>query len=259
MSIKVFINTHKDYEFPLHDDYIPLHVGSSLTSLKLPIQRDDNGKNISDKNGEFCELTGIFWAWKNTDYEYYGFCHYRRYFCLNDNHLVLKDSIIANPESLQEKFKKYSILLPKKRNYFIESIRSHYINAHHEDDLTLIESIIKKKFKDYAHSYEKVMSGTTISLFNMFVMKKTDFRNYCEWLFKILDIFELERNNQNDYKDYQKRVFGFLSERLLNVWVLKNFSENEILYLKVSNLEGENLLFKGYDLLKRKFFGFKKL
>ena len=56
---------------------------------------------------------------------------------------------------------------------------------------------------------------------NMFIMKKKLLDNYASWLFAIFD--ELEKNiDISNYDDYNKRIYGFLSERLFNVWVLNN-------------------------------------
>lgn len=50
------------------------------TPLDLGYQKDNEGDNISAKNPYYCELTGIYYAWKNIPAEYLGLVHYRRYF-----------------------------------------------------------------------------------------------------------------------------------------------------------------------------------
>ena len=100
------------------------------------------------------------------------------------------------------------------------------------------------------------MDGRRLSLFNMFVLRSELFNSYCNWLFSIL--FEVEKRiPYKEYGPYQGRVFGFLAERLLNVWVEKNISQEKIKYLPVVNLEGENLFIKAVGLLKRKISGQK--
>lgn len=61
---------------------MPIHVGKVLhPDVDLGIQRDDTGDNISLKNSSYCELTGMYWAWKNLrGVDVIGLCHYRRYF-----------------------------------------------------------------------------------------------------------------------------------------------------------------------------------
>ena len=96
------------------------------------------------------------------------------------------------------------------------------------------------------------MGGTKLSLFNMFCCKKTVIDRYFSWLFEIL--FALQKKiNYQVYDAYQQRVFGFMAERLFNVWLYHHKNELNIKYLKVVNIEGENILFKGFGLLKRHF------
>ena len=94
------------------------------------------------------------------------------------------------------------------------------------------------------------MNGTKLHLFNMFVMKREDFDRYMKWLFDIL--FELEKRiDISNYDSYQKRVFGFLSERLWNIWLdQEKLSTYE---LKVINIEGENFIKKVTTFMKRKY------
>ena len=85
MDIKILVATHKKYWMPKDDIYFPIHVGRE-GKADLGYIGDNTGDNISAKNANYCELTGLYWAWKNLKCDYIGLCHYRRYFagCLLD-------------------------------------------------------------------------------------------------------------------------------------------------------------------------------
>lgn len=254
MDFKILVATHKKYKMPKESIYVPLHVGKE-GKLDLGYMGDNVGDNISVKNKNYCELTGIYWAYKNLKCEYIGLCHYRRYFTskpfikrtLNRKHRL---DMILTEEEIKNIFLYYDIILPRKRNYFIETIKSHYKHAHEFKDLEKVEEIIKEDHRDYIESFDYVMSGTKLHLYNMFIMKKEDFDEYCQWLFSIL--FKLEESiDISNYDSYQSRVYGFLGERLFNVWVhKKGFKIKE---LPVVNLEKINWYSKIKEFLKRKF------
>lgn len=250
-KLTCLIATHKTYEFPKVDCYIPIHVGKARGNNELGIQGDNTGDNISLKNGSFCELTALYWAWKNdffSDIEYAGLVHYRRYF--SGKEITLKGKSIASENELLSYLENADCIVSKKRNYIIESVYEHYKNAHFAKDMDLTKAIIAQDYADYIPAFDNVMSGKTLHLFNMFVMKKEMFYAYCEWVFDIL--FKLEKQvDISNYDAYQSRIFGFISERLFNVWLVKN--NIKLTEVKVTNIEGENLFLKGINLLKRKF------
>lgn len=254
--VKILIATHKQYEFPKSASYVPIYVGKALQQQQLDIQSDDTGENISLKNGSFCELTALYWAWKNNAFpesDYIGLVHYRRYF--KGKGLVLKECTIASENELLSDLAQYDVIVAKKRNYYIETIYKHYKNAHYIKDLDLTKRIIAQNYSEYIDAFEQVMSGKTLHLFNMFVLNRKRFSEYCEWLFSIL--FKLEEQiDITSYDNYQKRVFGFLAERLFNVWLVHHGLK--IKEVNVVSLEGENLFKKALGLLKRKFLKNKR-
>lgn len=256
MSIKIFIAAHKNYEMPEDDIYIPLEVGASLRKdLGLKGVRDNTGLNISEKNPNYCELTGYFWIWKNIkDADVVGLVHYRRYFKGNSK-VQGKFANILNAQEIEKCLRDYQVILPVKRNYFIETVRSQYAHAHHEEDLLALEKAIRKICPTYLSAFEQVMNSKKLHLLNMFVMKKELFDEYCTWLFSVLA--EVENTlNISEYSKNDARVYGFLSERLLDVWLIKN----KIRYceLPVLNLEPVNWPQKIAKFLIRKA-GLKKL
>lgn len=257
-SVSVMVAAHKEYEFPQDSGYLPIQVGRALAQKQLDIVGDDTGENISHLNKHFCELTGLYWIWKNQKSDYYGLAHYRRYFRpLADSSVSVGNKQVASSVDLVKQLGESEVLLSTPRNYWVESVRKHYQNAHNADDLAVLQQVVAELHPEYSKAFDRVMGRTSVSLYNMFFMRADTFDRYCQWLFSIL--FEVERRiPYQAYGPYQGRVFGFMAERLLNVWVEKNISAEKVRYLPVINLEGENLIKKAIGLLERKFKGVKQ-
>ena len=253
MDIKIIVATHKKYRMPQDEMYVPMQAGRAINSNHLhDYAGDDTGDNISEKNKNYCELTCLYWAWKNLQADYIGLCHYRRHFAMNRS----KDKWqrIASGEYIEALLKDNAVILPKKRNYYIETTYQQYIHAHNKQDLDKTEEILKGFYPEYLLAYKRVMEDTKGHRFNMMIMRKDIFDSYCEWLFDVL--FKLEEKlDISHYSDYDKRVFGFVSERLLDVWIETQQKETSFKYteLPVVNMEKQNWLKKGLNFLKRKF------
>ena len=255
MDIKIIVAAHKKYWMPDDNMYLPLHVGAEGKTdengqpLDLGYTKDNTGDNISVKNANYCELTGLYWAWKNLDADYIGLAHYRRHFSNGKKGKDKKTKVISKAE-MEERLKDTDILLPTPRNYVIETNYSQYAHAHHAIDLDTTKKILKEQFPEYLNAWNISMKKTTGHRFNMFVMKKELFDAYCAWLFDVL--FELEKRlDISTYNQNDSRVFGFVSERLLDIWINTNkypYKENPYVFM-----ESQNWLVKGGNFVKRKF------
>ena len=241
---------------PDDDIYLPLQVGKHGRD-SLGYAADDTGDNISAKNANFCELTGMYWAWKNLSCAYIGLCHYRRYFAAKAHLFSLQEkrAAIMDRAEFEKLLSCHDIILPQKRHYYIETVRSQYEHAHYKKDLDTIEEIIKEEYPNYAKAFEIVMARHRLHIYNMFVMKKSDFDVYCQWLFSILHKAE-EKIDITGYSPYEARIYGFLAERLFNVWLeQKQFHTVEVPVVCLEKIDWPK---KIEAFLKRKFLGNKK-
>ena len=232
--------------------YLPLQVGSAISEA-LPYTQDNSGPNISDKNRSFCELTGLYWAWMNLDAEYIGLCHYRRYFA--GRRFGRRRKRILTEAEAQQLLLQKDVILPKKRHYWIETNYSQYIHAHHRQDLDKTRQILSEMYPDYLPAYDAVMQKTSGHRFNMLIMRRDILNAYCGWLFDVL--FQLEaRLDISQYDAVSRRVFGYVGERLLDVWI----ETNRIPYteLPVVNMENQHWLKKGTRFLMRKLRGMRE-
>lgn len=242
---------------PKDSMYIPVHVGKELKNENLGYQGDNVGENISLKNPYFCELTGLYWAWKNLDADYIGLVHYRRYFTKKKHIPRDIDSRIESvltKEEANELLKDTDIVLAKKRRYYIETIYSHYKHTMYIEPLDETRKILSEMYPEYLEEFDNLHKRTSAHMFNMFIMKKEILDKYCEWLFEIL--FELEKRIDNtDYDQFHARFYGRISELLLDIWINKNgLIYEEIPIMDMQNINWWN---KGKSFLKAKFFGKK--
>ena len=217
-NIKIYVATHKKYDVVDNDIYIPLQVGSAINK-DLGYQKDSDGENISNKNKSFCELTGLYWIWKNSNAKITGLVHYRRYFFKKI--FSNKQSNIIDYEEINDYLKKYDCIVTKKSKIIFGTVEKYYIKKHHKQDYDALRTVIKEQYPDYLNSFEKVSKSNYYYNLNMMICDKKILNSYCKWLFGIL--FEVEKiTDISNYSDYDKRLYGFLSEIMLRVWLEKN-------------------------------------
>ena len=237
-KIKILVCCHKPSELPQDKAFLPIHVGAAISNMELGIQRDDqlNGAscdNISDKNRSFCELTAIYWAWKNIkkiypDLQYIGLNHYRRFFSFNEKRVtgsgIPKDvrniSQYKFDMSLVESSLKSNKVITTPKAHLKTSLAGSYEHCHNSSDLRIIHDIVRDDYPEFLSTFNDVYLGKNFFYdCNMFIMPWDEFDSYCEWIFGIL--FKAEKLiDISNYDTYQKRIYGFLAEHLWTVWVM---------------------------------------
>lgn len=243
-DVQIFVSYHKPFKLFKNKYLQPIHVGRDVflnkdtcdgdyQKIKKWLLKNTIGDNTSDnislKNPNYCELTAQYWAWKNCNANYVGFCHYRRLFDLNNS----KISKLLN---------EYDIILPRISTLDC-TVREQYKRDHIKEDLDKTLEIIASKYPDYMEDAENVLNKKTIYFCNMFITNRELFNSYCEWLFDIL--FELEKVTVISENKYQSRIFGFLSERLLNIFIehVKRIDDIKICEVPVKFIEENKFSF----------------
>lgn len=212
-DIRIFVMTHKAFVPPPDPMYVPLQVGRACHE-PLGYLGDDTGDHISDQNDCFSELTGVYWLWKNNPgVDIIGICHYRRYLIAEDGHLY-------HQADMERLLSQYDMIVTKKLE-----LRMPYYDGfaatHDEKDLIETERVVMEKYPEYAALFHEMVHKKETYFANMMICRRELYDSYCSWLFDIL--CEVQRRiDTTGYDHYRKRVYGFLSEFLLTVWIAKN-------------------------------------
>ena len=239
MNTIIFVITHKNFIGPKDEIYKTIIVGSRDLDIKNAY-RDNTGVNIAYKNRNYCELTALYWIWKNffDQDSITGICHYRRFF--SKSKYSKSNKYFLTKWDLKKIFSEYDIILPEKNRWDV-TVGEHYYNYGEgkEKDLLLLREEISNICPEYLEDFDRIINAKSASYRNMFITKKELLDEYCEWLFMILG--ELENSISLDgYTEAEARVYGYLSEILLNVWVLhKNLRVKymPIILTEVSNIK----------------------
>ena len=229
-NIKLFVCCHQPSFVPEHPLLVPIQVGAALAQERFQgfLQDDDGPSQISARNHSYCELTAIYWAWKNADADFYGFFHYRRYLYPDltakgpyrlEQSPTLETLNRLGYKDFEQLIPKYDIILPKGEDMHIP-VWQHYAQApfHHGKDLSLIETILMDRRPECIRAAAEYLNGSLSYFGNIFIMKKEFFLDYCAWLFPILAEFDAQADTSS-YSPQEARVDGYLAERLLGVYV----------------------------------------
>jgi lipopolysaccharide biosynthesis glycosyltransferase len=241
-DIKIFVSHRIDQDSETIDNplFHPVRCGAVFDKRenKPNIPGDDTGDNISEKRLSYCELTVQYWVWKNVEADYYGFCHYRRYFSFKQPEKQMTD-IFANVEFaffednvmsqidvdadfIIEKMNASPIALTTPfdtRNVNASTVYEQYKITPHlfVKDLDILLEVIHDLSPSFDEAARKYMKTHLLYPCSMFIMKKRLFFQYCEWLFPILAEYE-KRIDTSTYNEEELRGIGHLGERCLGIF-----------------------------------------
>jgi len=266
-SVHIYVCHHAEGNFFSDEVFKPIQVGRAVSEKVLPIQGDDIGENLSSRNPEYCELTAVYWAWKNdSSADWVGLMHYRRlldfsrsnikvdrYGCipasvLNDDHIKLFGLNAESVFDLIEKNPAVNVIVPKRwsvKSVGFNSLFDHYALAphHYKNDLNITRAVISDLYPRDVDAFDRVMAGDSGYFTNIFLLRRSIFESYCEWLFTIL--FEVERRaDLTNYSAQARRVYGYLGERLFNVFMASHYLDG------VDVLELDRVFFERQDISK---------
>ena len=211
------------YDKPLTDAYSlqdyekEIQVGAALTDARLydDILVDNAGDNISAKNKQFCELTALYWIWKNATEDIVGLVHYRRHFTM--------------PADWQQRMlaEGVDVILPVPL-FVAPSLEENYRSRHDGSDLDYLFSYIQQKDAEEYESLKAFWQNGLYSPCNMFIARREVAIDLCEWLFPIL--FAVAEHGGQKEDSYLNRYPGFLSERLITYFFEKNRGRYKVVF-----------------------------
>jgi len=243
MRTIIAIALHKPAPLPTDALYLPVQAGAAIDPPLPGMTGDASGDHISSRNRLYSELTVHYWLWKNQAAQVYGLCHYRRYFTRRALGGSADDALTA--PQLDALMQGADVLLPIPRLYLIETNYTQYAHAHGAAGLQLARAVIADRQPDFLPGFDRVMKRRWGRRFNMFIMRRDMFEAYSAWLFDVL--FEMERRMGDDIPE---RFFGYVAERLMDVWLEK--TQPRIRHLRVLHTESQHWPRKIASFLLRK-------
>ena len=249
LNVKFFVSMHKPSAMPDLPMIYPIQVGAALAKKRFEgVLHDDEGTDqISKLNKSYCEMTAQYWAWKNADADYYGFCHYRRYLSFSDERYV--DDVYGNvlfpyvttdviqkklgytQENIEKKIAGYDIIYTEPWNtnsVQLPNLWKQYDAVGHlyRKDLDIMMDVINDLYPEYASTAMEHMDGSILFPCNMYVMRKEVFFDYCKWIFSIMEEVE-KRLDMKNYCVESVRVTGHLAERLFGIYIMHHRKTND--------------------------------
>jgi len=194
---------------------VPVQVGASLTDLRIAKLTDNTGDNISHKNGKYSELTAMYWAWKNISGEYMGICHYRRMLVFDEDDLI------------KIKQHKVNAVLPLPFVCYPDASGQYGRYITPEDQEKMMQAL-KEVSPEYYREALRILKEPYLYNYNMFLADLHTFKDYCQWIFPILE--RAENICEPEGLERTDRYIGYFAEVLTAIYFLYNKNNLKIVH-----------------------------
>lgn len=191
-----------------------LQVGTTTSSKQVAELQDNTGDNISDRNGNYSELTGLYWMWKNRIMKqdhiadgYFGLAHYRRFLELSDDDL---SRLTAND---------IDAVLPYPMPYE-PNIEAHHLRYLSDVEWKAVLQALEELEPEYAKALSWFLKQEYMYNYNIILAKGKVINEYCRWLFPIL--FRIEEIINPDGCKVPNRYIGYIGETLESLYFMYN-------------------------------------
>lgn len=227
----LYIITHTDFKEHITEGNATILSKCELNgTYHFPVIEVHNElEPIKHAYGEGVQIKHIY---DNATDDFIGICQYRRY--------------LQGVNGTEQQ-----VILPQPLQF---NLHEQYSLCHNSEDLTACYSIIDNHFSKYAMDYKQI---NLLFPCNMFVMPLSDFKEYYDFTFGVLDLFNQQyelktdedvikhvEQNLNKYSDkrviYQSRLQSFLLERLGTIFFLKHYKESDYITRPIE-LTGEKI------------------
>lgn len=200
---------------------IQIHAGAISDNKEIGMIRDDLDNHISNKNRSYCELTVLYWIWKNTKHMYTGICHYRRVFSLN--HQDISNIIQFEPD----------VILPYPSIHFPD-ITVQYGRYLSDQEIQLMKEAIFFLTPEIRPLWNHIWNSRYFLNYNMLIAKRDVLDKYCTWLFSILEMIEKMSYERNIIMSM--RYAGYLGEILETIYFQYYKKNYKVMYTGVDIL-----------------------
>lgn len=247
MPACLYVAYHLDAPIVTGPGLIPIHVGrATATSPLMGMIGDDTGDNISDQNAHYCELTALYWAWKNdTDSSHIGLMHYRRFLDLTgaypsheaENYIDRLDLTewTASVGDWLASDDLPDIVVPMQHEMG-RTLEGNYRKRHRPRDFDALRQIINEHHADWSDAFETAAAKPSMRLGNIALMRRDLLDEYCIVLFDVLARLAEAPVDRSNYSAQQQRYLGYVAERLLTVFMKKMSSERPELKVLETNI-----------------------
>ncbi|MBQ2830440.1 MAG: DUF4422 domain-containing protein [Oscillospiraceae bacterium] len=250
--IAVFVSHRIDLpcETPQSSLYHPMRCGAVYDTGNATIPGDHTGEHISERRNSMCELTVQYWAWKNYDADYYGLCHYRRYFSFSDQLYGMQRFNVVDSDTISAAAKKYCLTdeqkmsriitshdaiiptaidirtvltgVPGGERFYPHSILEFWNAKVDQVDPRCVDALIRVVQEHQPEYYPALMEylhGTTFYGGCCYIMRKELFNQLCEFQFSVLA--ELEKQfDMSSYTGEHTRQPAFMGEILYATFLI---------------------------------------